>query len=172
VKNPLRQINPLGKLTLPTIAEEIATLKTAVIAASAAVFEWTLADDSIIWEGALDILPGPSIPGYLDSGRALLELLSPQSRNKLTGILEGEATGGDSFKLEIEMASALGSLWYNLSAMRIPGSNGVGGHITGLLSEITEQRGQMQRLEYLAARDELTGLLNRNSLRAEFERNH
>jgi diguanylate cyclase (GGDEF)-like protein len=163
VKQTFAQINPVNKLTLPTIAEEIALLKAAVIGAHTVVFDWTLADDSVVWEGALDILP--CTIDRLDTGKTFLDMMPPPSQELLTAKLERTTPASSAFKIEVEMASPLGSVWYDVSVTRIAGENGVNGHVVGLMAEITERRSQMQRLEYLASRDELTGLLNRNSLR-------
>ena len=49
----------------------------------------------------------------------------------------------------------------------MPGADGDTERLTGVMREITERQREMQRLTYLATRDELTGHLNRNALRAE-----
>lgn len=155
----------MGKTTLPTIAEEISLLKTAITGAQAVLFGWTPETDAIVWDGALNVLPYPS--ERLSTGRAFLEMMSQESQVLLNGMLERTITTNGSFSIEIEMASPLGTVWYNMSVTRVPGRGRQPSHVIGLMTDITEQRGQMQRFEYLASRDELTGLLNRNSLRTE-----
>lgn len=167
MKDPLQQSKIMGDARLPTIAEEIATLKVALAAAKAAIFDWSLDSDQIHWSGSVDILPS-QFGGVVETrGVDFLDAVLPASRARLSGLLEAHMAAGLPLQTEIEMGSAMGSLWYALSAVRIPGIGGLGGRITGMLREITEQKRQFQRLDYLAARDELTGLLNRTSLRAE-----
>lgn len=164
--DPLQRKNLVGA-KLPSVAEELATLKMAVSAAGTAIFDWEIDADTVTWSGETKILPGAVDEGALSSGRSLLEAISPHCRSRLSGILDGGVSVGVPFKIEVEMASALGALWYQMAAVRLAGPNGKDCHVVGLLNDVTEQRHQLQRLDYLAARDELTGLLNRNSLRAE-----
>ncbi|HEY5347143.1 MAG TPA: GGDEF domain-containing protein, partial [Rhizomicrobium sp.] len=63
--------------------------------------------------------------------------------------------------------SAMGSLWFTMVGTRMPAPGGRTERLTGLLRVTTERRRETQRLSYLATRDELTGHLNRNSLREE-----
>jgi diguanylate cyclase (GGDEF)-like protein len=142
-------------------------LKLAVIAAGSVAFDWKLTDDTVQWNGAFNILPHQADSSRLYRGRALLELMSASSRSQLMGLLEGGAAANVPFRLEVELASPLGSMWYALAAVRLTAADGGVERVCGLLTEISELRRQNQRLTYLATRDELTGHLNRNSLRAE-----
>jgi diguanylate cyclase (GGDEF)-like protein len=72
-----------------------------------------------------------------------------------------------SFDLDVELASALGPVWFVMLGVRLPDADGATERLAGVLREITERKRESQRLNYLATRDELTGHLNRNSLRAE-----
>jgi diguanylate cyclase (GGDEF)-like protein len=51
----------------------------------------------------------------------------------------------------------------------VPNSEGRTERLIGMLRENTEKQREMQRLTYLATRDELTGHLNRNALRTELQ---
>jgi len=57
-----------------------------------------------------------------------------------------------------------------LRGVRIPGPAGQAERVAGVLRVITERKREAQRLTYLATRDELTGHLNRTSLRSEIAR--
>ena len=61
----------------------------------------------------------------------------------------------------------MGALNFTMVGTRIPGEDGRTERLIGMLRDTTERAREMQRLTYLATRDELTGHLNRNALRAE-----
>ena len=67
----------------------------------------------------------------------------------------------------VEIASALGAVNFTLTGTRMPDSSGRTVRLVGLMRDTTERTREVRRLTYLATRDELTGHLNRNSLRAE-----
>ena len=61
----------------------------------------------------------------------------------------------------------MGALNFTMAGSRMPGEDGRTERLIGMLRETTERAREHQRLTYLATRDELTGHLNRNALRAE-----
>src|SRR6202789_69538 len=61
----------------------------------------------------------------------------------------------------------MGALNFTMVGSRLPGEDGRAERLIGMLLETTERAREYQRLTYLATRDELTGHLNRNALRAE-----
>jgi diguanylate cyclase (GGDEF)-like protein len=157
-------------------AERVASLRAvqmaerldlAVTGSGVAVFDWTVGDDAIQWSGADQILPPQIVADGMGRGQALLGVMNADGRNKLGAILESRSRGNLNFDIEVELASALGSEWYVMLGVRIPDADGASERLTGLVRQNTEQRRETQRLTYLATRDELTGHLNRNSLRAE-----
>ncbi|HEY6578255.1 MAG TPA: bifunctional diguanylate cyclase/phosphodiesterase, partial [Rhizomicrobium sp.] len=76
----------------------------------------------------------------------------------------------DFFEIEFETPSAMGAAWLELRGVRIPGAGGRAERVAGFLRVITDRKREAQRLTYLATRDELTGHLNRTSLRSELAR--
>ncbi|MDE2133526.1 MAG: EAL domain-containing protein [Alphaproteobacteria bacterium] len=160
-KKPAERVAPLRA------AQDAKRLQLAVTAAGAVAFNWTVADDVIVWDGARDILPHQVVAGKINRGRMLLDLMSPEGRSKLAAVLESRARQSVPFDLDVELATALGSVWFIMHGVRIPDMDGATERVTGLMREVTERRREIQRLTYLATRDELTGHLNRNSLRAE-----
>jgi diguanylate cyclase (GGDEF)-like protein len=142
-------------------------LTLAVSGAGVVTFSWTVADDVIVWDGARDILPNQYGAENINSGRMLLSFANADGRAKLTSIINGKSVQPTQFDIDIEFASAMGSVWFVMVGTRIPGANGATERMTGVMREITERRREKQRLTYLATRDELTGQLNRNSLRTE-----
>jgi diguanylate cyclase (GGDEF)-like protein len=142
-------------------------LRLALQASGVAAFDWSIADDRIVWDGAIDILPF-----YLDAermrrGQVFLDWLSLEGRGAIQAVTDSNARQPESFELDIEASSAMGTLWFTMVGTRIPAPDGRTERMAGVLRITTEKRREAQRLSYLATRDELTGHLNRNSLREE-----
>jgi diguanylate cyclase (GGDEF)-like protein len=139
-------------------------LRLAAQAAGAAVFDWNVAEGTIAWDGALETLPL-----HLDNQRAqiLIDAIPPERRSVLQNILDTRSPYPTSFQIDIEIASAMGALTFTMMGSRIPDQHGRAERMVGLMRETTERAREYQRLTYLATRDELTGHLNRNALRAE-----
>jgi diguanylate cyclase (GGDEF)-like protein len=139
-------------------------LRLAAQAAGAAVFDWNVADGTIVWDGALEALPV-----HLDSHRAqvLIDSIPQEKRGVLQALLETRSPYPTSFHIDLEIATAMGALTFSMIGSRMPGEGGRAERLVGMLRETTERAREHQRLTYLATRDELTGHLNRNALRAE-----
>src|ERR1700748_3613067 len=80
-------------------------LRLAAEAASVAVFDWNVAEGTIIWDGALNVLPL-----HLDSSRAqnLIDSVPMEKRSALQNVLDTRSQYATSFQLELEIASAMG----------------------------------------------------------------
>ncbi len=167
VLNPMLQKKPVERVDALRSVQDAEHLQLALTGAGIVGFNWTPADDVIVWDGAREILPHQLIAGKVHHGRSLLGLMSPEGRNKLSAILDSRARENISFDLDVELATALGSVWFVMLGVRIPDADGATERLAGVMREITERKRETQRLTYLATRDELTGHLNRNSLRAE-----
>jgi diguanylate cyclase (GGDEF)-like protein len=148
-------------------ADDAERLSLAVSAAGIVAFSWEASGDLITWDGAREILPAQVATESVCRGRNFLGFMSSEGRAKVSALLESRAPGNTAIDLDIEFASAMGSVWYTMAGTRVAGASGKTERLTGLIREITERRRESQRLRYLAMRDELTGHLNRNSLRAE-----
>jgi len=136
-------------------------------ASGVAFFEWSVADDIIQWDGALDLLPYAHDEERANSGRAFLSWLSPDAREELNAVIKSRSPRHTSFELDLDASSAMGMVWLTFVGTRIPAASGDTERLAGVMRLTTERQREIQRLSYLATRDELTGQLNRNSLRAE-----
>ena len=165
--NPTLQKKPAESVAPLRVAQDAKRLQLAVTGAGIVAFNWTVADDIIVWDGARDALPHPVIAGKTNHGKTLLGLMSPEGRNKLGALVENRVRETVFFNIDVELASALGPVWFAMLGVRIPNADGATECLAGVMREITERKRESQRLSYLATRDELTGHLNRNSLRAE-----
>ncbi len=166
VSQPLQK-KPADGLGALSAAEQAERLRFAMLGASVAAFDWTIADDRVVWEGATEIIEYHRDAMRLARGAAFQAWLSPESRTRLTALIETRSSSGTPFEISLEASSAMGSIWLTLAGTRLTGPGGRTERLCGLLRVTTEQQREMQRLTYLATRDELTGHLNRNSLRAE-----
>jgi diguanylate cyclase (GGDEF)-like protein len=146
------------------VVHENMRLRIAAQAAGAAVFDWHVPDGAMVWDGALQVLPL-----HLDTSRAqtLIDSIPQEKRGPLQTILDTRTPYSTSFQIELEIASAMGPLNFTMTGSRMPGEDGRTERLVGILRETTERAREYQRLNYLATRDELTGHLNRNALRAE-----
>ncbi|HWA02408.1 MAG TPA: GGDEF domain-containing protein [Rhizomicrobium sp.] len=142
-------------------------LGLAVTGAGVVTFSWTAKDDRIVWDGRTEILPNQNGGEGINRGRVLLGFASSEARVRLMQLLDSKSHEIAHFDIDIELASAMGSVWFVMLGTRIPDAGGKTERLVGVMREITERRREQQRLNYLATRDELTGQLNRNSLRAE-----
>ena len=145
-------------------------LRLALMGARAAVFDWTLADDRIRWDGAESAMPEYAELERLNTGQEFRAWLSPAARTRLLAIVEEPSPADPTFCMEFEALTKTAHQWFELSAVCIPGSGGRAERITGMVREITEHRNALTRLSYLATSDELTGHLNRTRLRDELTR--
>ena len=161
------QKKPAERIASLRAAQEAQRLQLAIASAGLIAFHWTMADDRIIWDGACDSLPPQILPGKKGLGRDLLAVLGNEARQRFDALLDSRARETIPFEIDVEFASPLGSVWYLMIGSRVPDSDGATEKLVGLMREITERKHEEHRLNYLATRDELTGQLNRNSLRAE-----
>ena len=146
---------------------QVERLRYAMLGSAAASFDWTVADDRIDWDGAFDLLSYHQDVQRLPRGASFLAWLSPDSRARIVSLIETRDERQSNFELALEAASAMGSIWLSMAGVRQPRVDGRAERLCGLIRITTERQRNLQRLTYLATRDELTGHLNRNSLRAE-----
>jgi diguanylate cyclase (GGDEF)-like protein len=141
-------------------------MRLASQAARVVVLDWVIAEERIHWDGATDILPFPMSGGH---PQAFLDALTRTGRDALAALLESNSPYSSQFELNLEMASALGAVGFTFAGTRVPDGAGQTERLIGLMRESTEKQREVQRLNYLATRDELTGHLNRNALRTELQ---
>jgi len=158
---------PADSVSVLRAAEDAERLVLAVSGAGIVTFSWSVADDAIVWDGARDILPNQYGAESLRNGRTLLSFANAEGRTKIAGIIAGKSPMYTSFNFDLELASAMGTVWFSVLGTRIPDANGATERLVGVMRDVTERRRETQRLSYLATRDELTGQLNRNALRME-----
>ncbi len=145
---------------------ENARLRLASQAARVVVIDWQVAEDRIQWDGAIDILPFATDG---DSPQIFLDTVTRASRDELALLVEDRSPYSSQFDLNLEISSALGAVGFTFVGTRVADGDGRTERLIGMLRENTEKQREVQRLNYLATRDELTGHLNRNALRIELQ---
>ncbi|MGH6889732.1 MAG: putative bifunctional diguanylate cyclase/phosphodiesterase [Rhizomicrobium sp.] len=158
---PVRALSAIG---------ELERFRLAARGAGDAAFDWAVNDDRIDWDGAVDILALHSRPDRMGSGTALLAWMNDAGRERVEAIVRETGRHNSFFEVEFEAPTAMGSAWLEMRGVRIPGSGGRTERLAGFLRIITERKREAHRLAYLATRDELTGHLNRTSLRSDLAR--
>ena len=161
------QNKPADSVTALRAVQDAERLRLAISGAGIVSFDWTMASDSIVWDGNLAMLPNQLSNENAKRGRTLLGFAGAEARAKLVQLIEMRGSELVFFDVDLEVASAMGSMWFNVIGTRMPGPAGVTERLAGVMREMTERRRESQRLRYLATRDELTGQLNRNALRTE-----
>lgn len=158
---PVRALSAIG---------ELERFRLATRGAGDAAFDWTISDDQIEWDGAVDVLALHGRPARMGSGATLLAWMNDGGRERIQALLNESDRHNSFFEIEFEAPTSMGSAWLEMRGVRIPGSDGRTERLAGFLRIVTERKREAQRLAYLATRDELTGHLNRTSLRSELAR--
>jgi len=161
-----------SRLRLETLSQsnDSERLRLALAGTETAVFDWTIADDRIAWDGAEAILHFHPKPERLTSAQAFRDWLGPEARDRLHAFIDELAPSDSAFIVEFEALSGVSREWLEICAVKLPGANGRTERVTGLVRSVTGQKTALTRLSYLANCDELTGHLNRTRLREELTR--
>jgi diguanylate cyclase (GGDEF)-like protein len=160
-------VKPAEAVRKLAAAHELERLQLALAGSREAAFDWTLADDRIVWNDPARVLSLHHDPDQLTAGSCFVAWMSEAGRTKLRAAAEEACQKDSAFTFEFEAAGAMGCEWFEIRGVRMAGPNGHAERIVGLLRIISDQVRDAQRLHYLATRDELTGHLNRTSLRSE-----
>ncbi len=158
---------PVDGIRALAAAQDADRLRLAIAGARELAFDWAVRDDRISWEGDHEILSLHADPNRLYRGDGFRRWMNAAGRERLAEIINETAPQDTSFDIEFEVASAMGSVVFEMRGVRIVNHEGAAERLSGILRVITERKRESQRLAYLATRDELTGHLNRTSLRAE-----
>jgi diguanylate cyclase (GGDEF)-like protein len=145
-------------------AQDAARFRLAAQAACVAAFDWQVGDGLITWDGATEILP---FQRDINRAAVFFEAIDRDKRSALEALIDSQSSQSTHFAVDIEIASAMGAIAYCMVGTRFPNATGRTERLVGMMRDTTERTREMQRLSYLATRDELTGHLNRNSLREE-----
>jgi len=145
-------------------------LRLALTGGQVAVFDWTIADDHVAWDGADAVLRRHPEPERLTSGQGLRAWLGPEAQGRLLSFIDEPTPLDSTFTLEFEADLQIDARMVRDLRGAAVGRDGRAERVTGMVRPITEQKHTLIRLNYLASCDELTGHLNRTRLREELTR--
>jgi diguanylate cyclase (GGDEF)-like protein len=147
-------------------AGELQKLRLALGSVEGAVYDWSLADDRIEWTENAPTVFGAEAFGTLLTGQGLQSALDERFRQTVDEAIAHSLVSGESFRIEYILALGGGQgIWVEDCGVCLKHTNGNAARIIGMMRNITERKLLEERLAYLAAYDELTGQLNRASLR-------
>jgi diguanylate cyclase (GGDEF)-like protein len=151
-------------------ADACERFRLALQGADVAIFEWDVADDSIQWECAENLLKTHFEAQRLGTGAGLRNWIGTAAREKLLAYAREIWPAEAALAVEFESMSLAAREWFEIRCVRVTGADGAAERVSGVIRPITEHKNTLARLSYLASCDELTGHLNRTRLREELAR--
>src|SRR5260370_1098369 len=98
VSQPLQK-KPADALGAISASSEAERMRFALLGSGVAGFDWTIADDSIVWDGAFDIIPYHADAQRLARGASFQGWLSPESRGRLSQLIEARNPQSAQFEI-------------------------------------------------------------------------
>ena len=105
-------------------SERAERLRFSMLGSGVASFDWTIADDRIGWDGAIDLLPYHHDAQRLPRGASFLAWLNPDSRTRLVAMIEMRSVQQGNFEMALEASSAMGSIGLTMLGIRQPRADG------------------------------------------------
>src|SRR6185437_12765353 len=81
--HPINAGRPAATVRSLSQRHDAERLRLALAGARAATFDWTIADDHVVWDGATDILSMHPDSDRLQSGETFRTWMNPEGRQKL-----------------------------------------------------------------------------------------
>jgi len=153
--------------TVAALAErsELERFRVAVESIGDAVYDWTSANDELVWSGPVDAFFGQGAAKRLKAGRDFLAGISEDGRGKRNRALREAILSQGVYTVEYKYDAGLGeAAWLEERGTCFLDETGALARIVGVVRDVTEQKKREARLTFLATYDELTGHLNRSRL--------
>ncbi len=144
---------------------ELERFKVALDSAGDAVYDWTSANDELVWTANLDRIAGAGATQRFKIGRDYLRGVSDEGRAARERELRRAILGQSSFTVEYQFEYGSNqTCWLEERGTCFLDETGALARIVGLVRDVTERKKREARLTFLATYDELTGHLNRARL--------
>ena len=153
--------------TVATLTErgELERMRIALENAGDVVFDWTFADDKLVWSGNLPKILGQATAQRMKSGQDYLNLIDADSRQAREKELRVAMMDTQTYVTEYQFEIGANEMcWLEERGTCFRDDQGDLVRIVGLIRDITARRTKEARLTFLATYDELTGHLNRARL--------
>lgn len=150
---------------------ELERLRLALASAGEIVYDSIVANEEIVWgENAPDEFARNGL-SLFQSRREFLSLITPEGAAALAGAIDESIRSDQPYQVAYQVRLPRGgSCWIEDRGSCVCDEEGGLARIVGVLRFVTDQKERETRLGYLAAYDDLTGLINRSRLRAELSR--
>lgn len=144
---------------------ELERFKLAVESVGDAVYDWTSANDEIVWSGPFDDVIGQGAASHIETGQGFLEGISDEGRGARDRALRCAILEQTGFNVEYKYEFGNNDpVWLEERGTCFLDESGALARIVGVVRDVTERKKHEARLTFLATYDELTGHLNRSRL--------
>lgn len=153
--------------TVAALAErsELERIKVAIESVGDAVYDWTSANDELVWSGPVDKMLGSDVAAKLKMGRDFLKGIGDEGRAARERELRRAILARTGFTVEYKFDLGNGEpVWLEERGTCFMDDTGALARIVGVVRDVTERKKREARLTFLATYDELTGHLNRSRL--------
>ena len=95
-------------------------MRLALRGAKVAIFDWAIAEDAIVWDGAESVLRSLPDADRMSSGETFRTWMGSDARNKLQIFIEDLSSQDAELKFEFEASSLTAREWFEVTAVRLP----------------------------------------------------
>jgi len=153
-----------------TELSELERLRIALSVDNAIVYDWSLEDDTIAWDGeVVSILQVKDLES-LSMGTKFKSFMGPDAIALRENVEKNPSIGFTTFRIEYQFCvNGEEPYWLEDRGQRLFDENNNPVRIVGVLRVITDRKLREAQLNYIASYDDLTGQLNRARLRERLD---
>jgi diguanylate cyclase (GGDEF)-like protein/PAS domain S-box-containing protein len=145
-------------------------LSVAVDSAKIGVWEYRISTEDLTWDANMHSLYGTDPVSFSGAYQAWESAVHPEDSVRAAAELQEAIEGLQAFNTEFRVIWPNGEMRHIRAFARVMhGEDGEPDGMIGINYDITEQKETEKKLQHLATRDSLTGILNRRSLNERLE---